>query len=90
MDKILIKNEKLAEVLNTDDAVYAFSRAAENGQVRLAMDILADILPTIIKMNSSNPQKIKQHISERVQDSDTADDSSVKPSKKVTAVKTED
>lgn len=93
MDKILITNERLAEVLNTDDALEAFSRAAANGQVRLAIDILADIIPTILEMNKASlttSHKIEETITKRVESSDTVvADVSIKPSKKVVSGQTE-
>lgn len=93
MDKILITNERLAEVLNTDDALEAFSRAAANGQVRLVIDILADIIPTILEMNKASlttSHEIEEAITKRVENSDTVvADAPIKPSKKVVSGQTE-
>jgi hypothetical protein len=48
MSKIEIVNERLANAVRTTDAVAAFMGAVENGQSRLALDILGDMLPTLL------------------------------------------
>lgn len=49
MKKIEIKNERLAAAVRTNDAGLAFKTAVENGQTRLALDILESIFPNIIE-----------------------------------------
>ena len=48
MSKIIIKNERLAATVRTDDASEAFSSAISNGQIRLAMDLLGEVIPEIV------------------------------------------
>lgn len=48
MSRIEISNERLANAVRTTDAVSAFSTAVDNGQSRLALDILGDIIPALI------------------------------------------
>lgn len=43
-----IQNERLATVVRTDVAEDAFKTAVDNGQARLALDVLGDMLPTLI------------------------------------------
>lgn len=58
MSNLLIKNEKLAKVIRTDDGIEAFEIAADNGQFRLAIDILNDLLPTIVEKIAELEAKI--------------------------------
>lgn len=49
MNTIKISNERLAAAVRTDDAVAAFKTAVENGQARLALDVLESIIPALIE-----------------------------------------
>jgi hypothetical protein len=49
MSKIEITNVRLANAVRTTDAVEAFSTAVENGQARLALDILENIIPALVQ-----------------------------------------
>lgn len=60
-----IKNEKLSQVTRTDDGVRAFEVAADNGQLRLAVDILNDLLPSIVDKIEEIEQKINSLISDK-------------------------
>lgn len=44
-----IKNERLAAAVRTDIAEDAFKTAVDNGQARLALDVLGDLLPSVIE-----------------------------------------
>lgn len=80
MSELLIKNDKLAQVVKTNSGLDAFEVAADNGQYRLAIDILNDLLPTVIEkiaeleakidalaapmQSKSTPSKVKEEKSE--------------------------
>ena len=49
MSKIEITNSRLATAVRTNDAMEAFSTAVENGQARLALDILENIIPVLVQ-----------------------------------------
>jgi hypothetical protein len=42
--KITLKNEQIASYLNTDDAIKALSNSVNNGQIRIALQILVEII----------------------------------------------
>lgn len=48
MEKLKLTNERLINTLRTDDALAAFKTAVDNGQSRLALDILGDFLPSLV------------------------------------------
>lgn len=58
MNELLIKNEKLAQVVRTSSGLDAFEVAADNGQYRLAIDILNDLLPTVIEKIAELEERI--------------------------------
>lgn len=43
-----IQNERLAAAVRTDVAEDAFKTAVDNGQSRLALDVLGDLLPSLM------------------------------------------
>lgn len=43
-NKLTIKNEQIATYLNTDNAVEGFAKAVNNGQTRLALQVLVEII----------------------------------------------
>jgi hypothetical protein len=53
--KITLKNEQIASYLNTDDAIKALSNSVNNGQVRIALQILVEIIEDL--NNSINVEK---------------------------------
>lgn len=44
-----IQNERLAAAVRTDVAEDAFKTAVDNGQSRLALDVLSDLLPSLLE-----------------------------------------
>jgi hypothetical protein len=54
--KITLKNEQIASYLNTDDAIKALSNSVNNGQIRIALQILVEIIEDL--NNSINIDKV--------------------------------
>lgn len=42
--KIILKNEQVSQFLRTDDAIKALQTSVDNGQIRLALQILVEIV----------------------------------------------
>lgn len=42
--KITLKNEQISQFLRTDDAIKALETSVDNGQIRLALQILVEIV----------------------------------------------
>lgn len=42
-----IKNDKISDYLGTDDSIEALEKAVNNGQTRLAMNVIVDLLSEI-------------------------------------------
>lgn len=59
--KIILEDQALRDYAKTDDAVKAFTSAVNNGQARLAMEILVPIIQqiasSIITEDESDPTK---------------------------------
>jgi len=52
--KFVLEDETLRNIARTDDAVAAFTSAANNGQTRLAMELLVPILEQITDLLEEN------------------------------------
>lgn len=48
--KFVLEDETLRNIARTDDAVVAFTNAANNGQTRLAMELLVPIVEQIAEL----------------------------------------
>jgi hypothetical protein len=48
--KFVLEDETLRNIARTDDAVEAFANAANNGQTRLAMELLVPIVEQIAEL----------------------------------------
>lgn len=42
--KMIIKNEKISEYLGTEDAIKGLQKVVDNGQTRLALEVVFDII----------------------------------------------
>jgi len=43
-NKIMIKNDKISGYLGTEDAIKGLQRVVDNGQTRLALEVIFDII----------------------------------------------
>ena len=43
-NKIIIKNDKISGYLGTEDAIKGLQRVVDNGQTRLALEVIFDII----------------------------------------------
>jgi len=46
--KMTIKNDKISEYLGTEDAVKGLGKVVDNGQTRLALEVIFDIITQLI------------------------------------------
>lgn len=61
--KITLKNEQISSFLRTDDALVALKTTVDNGQIRLALQILLEIvndLNDVTSVNDVKPKPVKQ------------------------------
>jgi hypothetical protein len=47
-NKMIINNEKLSQYLGTEDAVKGLQKVVDNGQTRLALEVIFDIITQLI------------------------------------------
>ena len=47
-EKITIKNDTISTYLNTDDGLIGFTKAVDNGQTRLALQVLVEVVAQLI------------------------------------------
>lgn len=47
-EKITIKNDTISTYLNTDDGLIGFTKAVDNGQTRLALQVLVEVVGQLI------------------------------------------
>jgi len=47
-EKITIKNDTISTYLNTDDGLMGFTKAVDNGQTRLALQVLVEVVEQLI------------------------------------------
>ena len=47
-EKITIKNDTISTYLNTDDGLIGFTKAVDNGQTRLALQVLVEVVEQLI------------------------------------------
>lgn len=57
--KITLKNEQISQFLRTDDAIKALETSVDNGQIRLALQILVEI---VNDLNSSITEPEQGHV----------------------------
>ena len=43
-NKMIINNEKISEYLGTEDAIKGLQKVVDNGQTRLALEVVSDII----------------------------------------------
>lgn len=54
--KIQLRNDQISSYLRTDDAVQALKTSIDNGQTRLALQILAEIVDELVEVpEDKNP-----------------------------------
>ena len=62
--KIQLRNDQISSYLRTDDAVQALKTSIDNGQTRLALQILAEIVDELIEIpedkNSVAAEKVQE------------------------------
>lgn len=46
--KLTIKNDKVSEYLGTQDAIKGLQKVVDNGQTRLALEVVSDIISQIV------------------------------------------
>ena len=46
--KLTIKNDKVSEYLGTEDAIKGLQKVVDNGQTRLALEVVSDIISQIV------------------------------------------
>lgn len=47
-EKITIKNDTISTYLNTDDGLMGFTKAVDNGQTRLALQVLVEVIEQLV------------------------------------------
>ena len=47
-EKITIKNDTISTYLNTDDGLIGFTKAVDNGQTRLALQVLVEVIEQLV------------------------------------------
>jgi hypothetical protein len=47
-EKIIIKNDTISTYLNTDDGLIGFTKAVDNGQTRLALQVLVEVIEQLV------------------------------------------
>jgi hypothetical protein len=62
--KIQLRNDQISSYLRTDDAVQALKTSIDNGQTRLALQILAEIVDELIEV----PEDKNSVVAEKVQE----------------------
>jgi len=62
--KIQLRNDQISSYLRTDDAVQALKTSIDNGQTRLALQILAEIVDELIEI----PEDKNSVVAEKVQE----------------------
>lgn len=55
--KITLKNEQIAQFVRTDDAIKALETSVDNGQIRLSLQILVEIINDLNSALEASPQK---------------------------------
>lgn len=58
INNFTIKNPKISEYLNTDDSIEGLEKAVLNGQTRLALDVLVDIIEEMFERLISLEEKV--------------------------------
>ena len=48
LKKLTIKNDKVSEYLGTQDAIKGLQKVVDNGQTRLALEVVSDIISQIV------------------------------------------
>lgn len=61
--KITLKNEQISQFLRTDDAIKALETSVDNGQIRLSLQILVEIINDL----NSNIQSFDNKSTEKEQ-----------------------
>lgn len=67
-----IKNDKISDYLGTDDSIEALEKTVNNGQTRLAMDVIVDLLSEIterlisLEQSLNTPKQQDQVVSDPV------------------------
>jgi len=46
---LTIKNDKISNYLNTEDSIIGLKKAVENGQTRLALEVVVDVVTEIFE-----------------------------------------
>ena len=46
--KLTIKNDKVSEYLGTQDAIKGLQKVVDNGQTRLALEVVSDIISQLV------------------------------------------
>lgn len=71
--KIQLKNSQVSSYFRTDDALKAFNDAVDNGQTRLALQVLTEILddltnvPDEEKSKDNNDSKVQQETKQKAE-----------------------
>lgn len=63
-EKITIKNDTISTYLNTDDGLMGFTKAVDNGQTRLALQVLVEVVEQLIDRVCFLENIIKEYLPE--------------------------
>lgn len=56
--KIKLKNEQISSFLRTDDALQALNTSVDNGQIRLSLQILVEVIEDLLNKIDSLTEKL--------------------------------